>query len=363
MFSRVYVVMLMIGSLAGAVGAHPTRQLDSLMSLAISLHDQGKFNQAIDLYNSILRQDLDEHSKRSVIYEKALSLHIQGSSDQAIRVIDRALQSETEFHPELLLLKGIIYDDLGEPDSSVEALTRSIQQYPNDNAYFNRAVTYMCCERYVDAERDLYSALCLNPDHLPSRYGLAEVNAKAGHRGRSILALYVYLLMDPGSQQSRAAFQLLFDQLGISPIERAPYQAAKECELDSADRGSLLMFDVLVDSVTAPYANMGDTFRFGNFSTVTRALFGSFATISYSRSSFWGAGYFQLLDSLYRTSHYDTYIYSISRNRGSLYFRNWLARHRDRLAELNQWRVRYDLSCGLRAIGFLLYDHYHQGRP
>ena len=106
----------------------------------LRLHDAGDYDGAIVLYESILK---DHPHDPMTVYELAFSWMQRGKDleEELTRIIEAELANGIEQHPELPMVLGAAYDNLGQYVKGEAALRRAVEGMPdNKTAHYNQPV-------------------------------------------------------------------------------------------------------------------------------------------------------------------------------------------------------------------------------
>jgi len=102
--------------------------------------------------------------------------------DLGVEMIERALEEGAPAHPTPLRVMGLAHRDRGEFDEAAAALTRALQEDPDDVEIMSLLGSVELQRgRGNDARRRLAAALAIDPDHAFSLVMLADVEAQAGN--------------------------------------------------------------------------------------------------------------------------------------------------------------------------------------
>lgn len=195
----------------GVLGA-PTRtaaattpQQDAALRNGIALHDQGKFDEAIAVYDGILKEN---PGNMTALYELAYSLGEKKDYAKSIEAARRGTEFKSEQLPLFYDLLGSAYDQMGDPRQAVEAYRQGVRVVPDAGIlYYNMGVTYLESLKQPDEARlALEQALRLEPTQTPIHLLLGQVFQSSGYPVPGLLAFATYLVLDPGGPESLRAY-------------------------------------------------------------------------------------------------------------------------------------------------------------
>lgn len=178
----------------------------------ISLHDEGKYDEALAAYEGVLPGDT---TFALALYERGLTLHELERYDEAIAMYLQVLRQKDGNHNQALVNLGISWDHNGNIDSSLYYFEIAEERFPFDyNVYFNRGVTNLRNERSKEALDDFKRSVLLNPKHPASHLKLGYIAAATDNVTQAALSFNAFLMLAPGdgrSLQTLAAMENLFN--------------------------------------------------------------------------------------------------------------------------------------------------------
>ncbi len=186
----------------------PYIHADSLIKVGITLHDEGKFEEAIAYYDQVHEGDTTYLLAQT---EKVTSLEALERYEEAIALGIKLLTLPSEHHEVLYNSLGSAYDMNEQPDSAIAVYSRGLQSYPYSFLlHYNLATTYSNQSRFEEALDEYQKALKINPFHANSHLSLAVLTAKMGLHTKTQLALSMYLALVPSNNQALVALNDMF---------------------------------------------------------------------------------------------------------------------------------------------------------
>ncbi|WP_430813411.1 tetratricopeptide repeat protein [Carboxylicivirga sp. RSCT41] len=165
-----------------------------IISQAIHLHDEEKYEEAISKYMEVSDCDL---SYPLTCYEMALTYSSMGNDSLALEKCYEALDLDYQV-PAVYVLIGSIYDDNGQHKKSLEVLQEAAARWPyNQNVLYNLGVTQINAGLYVEAEKTLQQSVLIDPFHGSSHNALGDVNFRMGRAAQAYLIYSFRLLLYP----------------------------------------------------------------------------------------------------------------------------------------------------------------------
>lgn len=160
--------------------------LDEAVTVAIVLQNNGRLEEAQELYQHVLQAAPD--FPRALHFAGVLA-HQQLRHDEALTLIARSLElqpGEADWYSNL----GIVHQASGEIERAIDAYQRAIALDPDHaNAYSNLGVVLRASGKPVDAERAYRTAIQLNPQHIDAYHNLGILLA-ALNRTREAAACF-----------------------------------------------------------------------------------------------------------------------------------------------------------------------------
>ncbi|OCK51006.1 hypothetical protein BA768_04275 [Chryseobacterium sp. CBo1] len=184
----------------------------------VTLHDEGKFSEALDKYDEALKLD---KNNLLALSEKAMTLEASKKYDEAIDICKLAIAT----HPKediktIYLTYGNSLDHAQKPKDAIKIYDEGIKKYPEYyQLYFNKGIT-LVNEKQIEKSLELFQkSVTLNPNHAGSLNALAALNRDK--RIISILASLRYLAVDNKTSRAQGNLNSVIDlmKLGVSQTD------------------------------------------------------------------------------------------------------------------------------------------------
>ena len=149
----------------------PSHQEARFLQKALRYHRQGKFSQAIQMYQQVLRVKPDH---RDALFNLA-SAYIQLTAySEALPLLNK-LRSYDDGNPEVLVNLAIVKIGMGKSAEAIHLLDLAAKQYeePKFEIYFHRAAALSRLGRLEEALLSYKTAEELNPKHPTLNFNLA----------------------------------------------------------------------------------------------------------------------------------------------------------------------------------------------
>lgn len=198
--------LLILTTVAFAQNASKTSR--QLLDEGIALHDDEKYDEAIEKYKAALQID---PTYQTANYEIANTLYAQDKNDEAIVYLNKVISAGKTEMPDAYNLLGNIYDDKKEIPKALELYKKGIALDPSyQRLHFNLAVCYFRQDdKYKEAQDEVEIALKLEPGHKSSHllYGNIAFFQKKATPG--MLGYASFLLKDATSEKAETALTRL----------------------------------------------------------------------------------------------------------------------------------------------------------
>ncbi|MFC4262126.1 tetratricopeptide repeat protein [Ferruginibacter yonginensis] len=190
----------------------------SLVTEGIKLHDNGKYELAIQKYDAAIELDKNYFD---AYYEKSYSLYASNKLDDCI-VLSEKIIEQFPTNPSLNAVYvqiGNAQDDQGNHKAALKTYQKGLKKFPN---YFllqyNKGITHLALDELDDAYEDFQNALIDNPLHASSYFRITELRKNDNHIA-AMLAAIMFLTLEPQTERSKTTFATL-QQLMYGNVKR-----------------------------------------------------------------------------------------------------------------------------------------------
>jgi Tfp pilus assembly protein PilF len=180
-------------------------QSNELIKQGVDLHNQGKYAEAIDKFNEVLKTDPENGYAN---YEIAFSLYASKKPQDAIPHLEKATASpNASVSQGAYALLAAIYDEANETPKAIEVYNKVIKLNPDyPQIYYNIGLSYFRNKQYAEAEASAIEAIKHNPKNASSQRLYALVCFHQNQRGNALAALCSFLLIEPTGPRAAEAF-------------------------------------------------------------------------------------------------------------------------------------------------------------
>jgi uncharacterized protein len=180
---------------------------DSLIEEGIKLHDEGKFEEAIALYNQVDRNDSGYYN---AMIEKSLTLIHGRHYQEAYETCLEAQKVRNRLSPNLYINMGTALDNLERSSDAVKAYDEGLRYFPkNYMLWFNRGVSLENIKKWQEAFDSYLKVLEIYPFHPGTHIRLGVLCAREGHLTQAMLSLNMFFLLEPKSERSLSVLEYL----------------------------------------------------------------------------------------------------------------------------------------------------------
>ncbi|MEN9610810.1 MAG: hypothetical protein RLZZ628_1624 [Bacteroidota bacterium] len=351
---------------------HNDSQFRKLIADGITLHDKGKYVEALRKFQTVLKQNPTHPSAN---YEAANSCTALHRFDDALGYADNVIQNPEADLPDAFVLKGNVLDMTGKVPKAIETYQAGLLQYPqNYLLHFNLAVAHWGEKEYQVAENELITAIKIRPNHAGSHLVLGLLNRDRGNRVKSILSLYNFLLLEPEGKRAESAFKTLElltsnhdnniqfsqnDKLSISmqslPDESDDFRSvelawavAKAIEKKEAKNDSIHSKSIENQIVAEEGLHLNKPRRYYDGDELTRfaieneKLFQLLSDLKEGKTGFYWEFYVDFFDDLYKKRHTETLSYFVSLAKKENKIMDWLKSNPQKVEALSDWYAGFE---------------------
>ncbi len=324
--------------------AASTPAQDETIKAGVALHDQGKFDEAIAKYQTVLAENPDNVTAQ---FEMAFSYLAKKDFTKSLEVARAGAAYDSELQPEFYDLMAAALDSSGQSEQAIDTYKRGIAIAPGAGfLYYNMAVTYLeSLKNEPDARRTLEQGVVADPTTPSTHLLLGQLFQKGGYQTPALLALSTYLIYEPASAQSLQGYGLwrivLRGGLGMMG-DMMPGPGA--VGPSKTDEGNFAEVDAqLAPSYQALVAAQGqgtDEIR-ALVVQMDRILAAVQASAAKGGSSFVGSHYVPYFVELKRRDLVEPFVYWVCQNAPITGVRDWLVANPDRVKAFVEWTRGY----------------------
>ncbi|WP_448700379.1 tetratricopeptide repeat protein [Mucilaginibacter sp. AW1-3] len=176
-----------------------------LIKQGIELHNQGKYAEAIDKFNEVLKTDAENSYAN---YEMAFSLYAAKKPKDAIPYLQKAVRSDnTSLRVTAYSLLASIYDADNQSQKAIETYNQAIKINPDyPQIYYNLGLAYSRNKQYAEAESSAIEAIKHDPKNAASQRLYALATFHQNKRINALLGFCSFLLLEPTGPRATEAY-------------------------------------------------------------------------------------------------------------------------------------------------------------
>ena len=313
-------------------------QIDSLIRLGINNHDAGDYTKAIEFYKQALVLDPNNPDAN---YEIAYSYMLAKDYENSIKYSDLVISYDKKNALSAYLTKGSSLDYLGQTDESIKLFERAINKF-GDNylLYYNLGYDYYKVNNKEKAEKAFVNAIQTKSNHASSHLMLAQLLADQNKNVQSLLGLYYFLFIEPNTDRSKTAMNLLDKQFGgnVQKDKDSPNQINILLNTDQVDNefGAATMMLSMMEASNLIEENKNKS-KDQLFIENTTSFFKILGELKdKKKKGLWWDFYVPFFYDLSNSDHMETFCYYITQSTRES-STDWLEKNNPRIVLFDQW--------------------------
>jgi tetratricopeptide (TPR) repeat protein len=328
--------ILLISILFSSIFIFSQNSVDDYIKSGIIHHDNGNYKAAITSYKKALKLD----PKSTLIhYEISFSYFSKGDYKEAIRYSDFVLKQKEKHMLQAYITKGSALDMLGKTKKSIKLFEKALKQKEKHFLlYYNLALNYYKINNLEKAEENLIKGIEANPNHASSHLLLANIHNRKNNRVQTLLATHYFLFLEPNSQRSKEAYQLLQNRFvgNVSKDNTKPNKINITLSDKDDDFSAVELMISLLEASKNLEENDGKT-KDEMFIENTDSFFTILGELKDEENKeIWWTFYTTFFYDLAQSEHIETYCKYISQSQNEN-SKQWLTENDTKLKEFDTW--------------------------
>jgi len=202
--------ILLIAFSLFTICAYPQATSEKLIRKGVSLHDRGKYNEAINYYQQALKVN---PTSMSATYEMALSyLHLK-NYNEALKYSTKVINAN--FQPLLVdayCVKSTALAELNRIDDAIKLLNEAVSRCGDEYLlHYNLGLSHFKKKNLASATVHLEKAIEIDATHGSAFLLYAYTLGDSGQWIKSFLSFHFFLLLEPNTERSKDAFSEMYD--------------------------------------------------------------------------------------------------------------------------------------------------------
>jgi len=334
-------LLLLCNMLYAGVYAQETTIKD-LVNKGIELHDKGDYEGAVVSYKKALQLN---PGSAFANYEMASTYLAQKNYPGAIAHSNKVIAAASDYADQAYIVKGTALDHVGKKQEAIQVYKAGIKKYPNNHLlHYNLALTLVNVKDHTGASATLEKALIINPAHASSHLLMGNVMTVLELRVKSILALYNFLMLEPKSKRSAAAWSLLQEQIktGVkNESERSATIAVPPGKKEDDEFYTAELMLGILEAGKNNEANKNKTFM-ELFAENSHSLFTILGELKKNNRGFWWDFYVTYFYDLSKKNHTASFCYYIAQSAYPDDYNGWYTNNLPKLEAFSEWYIAYE---------------------
>jgi len=320
------------------MAVHSQNTVEQYVREGVQYHDAGDYQSALEAY----QHGLYLNSRSSLAnYEMAMTYSVMKEYDSALKYADIVIELNDDSMIPAYIVKGNTLDELGNPQQAIKTYKAGLRRVGKHYLlYYNLALTHFALKDYEAAKKALVKGIKNNPMHASSHLLLGQLLFTQDQPVQSMLSLYYFLLIEPNSDRSPGAYQLVTSQLtGSAELDGNNINIMVPLEKKNKkqdDFSTVTMMLSIFGAMNLSEENKDQTPE-EQLVANTKSLFMTLGELKGKKKrGLWWGFYVPFFFDIAQTDHLETYCYYISQstNRNAL---TWLDNNLDRIQALDEW--------------------------
>lgn len=214
-------------------------QINKLLGQGVELHDEGRYDEAIKLFNKALKID---PKNGTAIYEKAYTLYCQGKKADARKLLEKGIKTAEGDKFAMYELLGTVYDVEGEPLKAIETYELALNEYDGiqlnqlASISYNLGIAYYSAhDKYEDKDytyltkalNNLSKSFVVRPLHANTNWTLYDLYSQYGFMGEALSHFCLFALNCDGNPNAEIIDETINAWTELNP-EETLYQTEQD---------------------------------------------------------------------------------------------------------------------------------------
>lgn len=344
--------LLFVGLLSATITfAQNPEKAKELTQEGITLHDKGKYVEAIQKYDEALKTDENNFFAMS---EKAMSLHALQKNEEAVKLCNQVIQ----MHPNEDDLKSVFvtcgnaYDQMKKPDLSLEKYNEGLNKFPDFYyLHYNKGITLVNMNETKEALASFEKAAFYNPMHASSHNAIARLKSVEKQRIPSLMAYLTFLMVEPTGARAVSNLEAMNTQLYGNITQKkknktevtfnTDFLTGEENQENDFSTVDLTMSLTIATQIGSSKENkkMSEVEKFQKTIETFCSLLAE--TIDEKRGFYW-TYYAPFFVELQKAKRIETFCHLVMASSDDKDVDKWLKAHREEVTDFYKWARNYD---------------------
>ncbi|MDJ1472482.1 tetratricopeptide repeat protein [Cytophagaceae bacterium DM2B3-1] len=341
---HICILFLSVLSIFSLKAQNP-QKASQFLKEGIALHDEGKYEEAIQKYDAALTEEPDNYT---ALYEKAFSLSSLNRSKEAIEIAKKLIKTcQNESTLQLTyVLYGNTLDQLGKGKEAIKIYDQGIKKFPDHYLlYFNKGISLAQQEKQEEALENFQKAIVLEPNHPGSHNMIGRILLRV-NKVPAMLALMRMLVLEPESKRAAQNWQILQEILmpastdkkeitiTMGALKNLSNNKPKEDDFFAAE----FILGTMGSEVKVEEKQLTGLEKL-NFQLDT--FFSMLGSLQDKKTGFYWQYYVPYFAEMQKKSMVTTFMYIIQASNQSKEVQSWLSSHGKEIEDFYAWNKNY----------------------
>lgn len=301
------------------------------------LFSHGNYDRAIEKYRNAL--SIDENSSLAN-FELANTFLATKNYGDAIKFSRKVIEMNSGCGEVAWIVLGRALDGKGQTKQAIKAFEQGLGSYTRSYLlnYYLAEAEYRTGDS-KNAERSAIRAIMLNPGFAGSHLVLANIMNARKERLKAMLPLDYFLMLEPNSERSLPAYNLLKSMMDEGMEKKAGNDVSISITSPTArdtiwTKGEM-MISLLMATRYLDKEHPKTDLQF--FADMNRNLFSILGDIKKNNKGIWWDLYVTKFNDLVATNNWEAFTYYISQSSNSEEVKKWMAENPEKMKAFNNW--------------------------
>lgn len=321
-----------------------TEKHRQLIREGVALHDKGDFASAIEKYKQVLSENPHD---MEAMYELSFAYFARDDFKQSLETAMKGAQYKSKYLALFYVSMANALDNLQQSDKALKVYQSALKLYPDEALlHFNLAIALLNLKKDEEGKKSLKDTLLADPNYRSAHFSLAQLYTRGNYKVPAMLALSRFLLVEPKSQRSVMALQVLQQLINAGVSESGNNKITISLDPNSKkDEGDFEAIAMAM-SLTAATQKMENNKTksparvFSENLSVLFSLMGD-ATADKKANGFAWNYYRPYFAELRKQNHVDAFAYYIQQGSNSAEINQWLAQNKEKVDAFLNWSKNY----------------------
>jgi tetratricopeptide (TPR) repeat protein len=308
-------------------------EFERLIQKGIEFHDNRDYPNAINAYQQALKLE-----PRSLLafYEIAFSYFEMKDYRNAVNFSKKVIKANKDHMLHAYIIYGSSLDMMGKAKQSIKVFEKAGKEYDHYLIHYNLAVTCMNAGFHDKAYDAAIRAIKNRPQHPGSHLLLSKVAAAKNQRTQSALALYYFLMIEPGSERAKVEYPRLVRYLSDGVERKDDKNISIYLNLQSDDPFSPVETTLSIFKSTFMLENKPKVSEMDRYQQLTSRLFSSAMDFKKDNKGFFWEFYVPFFGTMDKEKMTEAFFYHISLSQGDEVVQ-WLKKNEDAYTKMINW--------------------------